>query len=148
VSRGRIISLVVLVPLVALIAWVASNTYWADTKVPMPPKGEALTNPFYAAQRFAEALGARSAWDRAFTTPPTDSLIVLSTWHWDLSAGRREALEGWVESGGRLVIDRTLAGGENEFERWSGIVREYRERDGAEESAESKDDGACRMFQE
>lgn len=147
-SRGRLIWLAVLVPVVALIAWVASNTYWADTKVPMPPKGEALTNPFYAAQRFAEALGARSAWDRAFTTPPADSVIVLSTWHWDLSAGRREALEGWVESGGRLVIDRTLAGGENEFERWSGILREYRERDGAEESAESKRDGACRMFQQ
>ena len=37
-----------------------ANTYWADTKVPMPPKGEALTNPFYAVQRFAEALGART----------------------------------------------------------------------------------------
>ena len=62
----------------ALVAWVASNTYWADIKVPMPPKGEALTNPFYAVQRFAEALGARTAWDRVLTVPPTDSVIVLS----------------------------------------------------------------------
>ena len=61
-------------PLVALVAWVASNTYWADTKVPMPPKGEALTNPFYAVQRFAEALGARTAWDRVLTMPPADSV--------------------------------------------------------------------------
>ena len=45
--------------LVALVVWIARNTYWVDMKVPMPPKGEALTNPFYAAQRFAEALGAR-----------------------------------------------------------------------------------------
>ena len=35
-----------------------SHTYWEDITVPMPPKGEALINPFYAAQRFAEALGA------------------------------------------------------------------------------------------
>ena len=47
-----------------------------------------------------------------FTAPPADSVIVLSAWHWNLSAGRREALERWVESGGRLVVDRTLVGGE------------------------------------
>ena len=47
-----------------LVTWIASNTYWAEVTMPMPPKGEALTNPFYAAQRFAEALGARTSWDR------------------------------------------------------------------------------------
>ena len=134
-------------PLVALIAWIASNTYWADTKVPMPPKGEALTNPFYAAQRFAEALGARTAWDRVLVTPPADAVIVLSTWNWNLTTGRREALERWVESGGRLVVDETLVGGETEFERWSGIVRQYRERTDAEESVDAED-GSCRRFQE
>jgi hypothetical protein len=146
-TRARVIVLLVAIPLVALIAWVASNTYWGDTKVPMPPRGEALTNPFYAVQRFAEALGARTAWDRVLTTPPTDSVIVLSAWHWNLSTGRREALERWVESGGRLVIDRTLAGGESEFERWSGIVREYREPDRTKEFAEAKLE-LCGRFQE
>ena len=146
-TRGRTISLFAAIVLAALVAWVASNTSWADTQVPMPLKGEALTNPFYAAQRFAEALGARTAWDRVLTTPSTDAVIVLSAWHWNLTAGRREVLERWVESGGRLVVLGTLAGGENEFERWSGIVREYQKLDRAEESADA-DDTFCGRFQE
>jgi hypothetical protein len=146
-TRARVISASVGMVLIALIAWVASNTYWGDVRVPMPPKGEALTNPFYAAQRFAEALGARTTRDRVLTTPPAESVIVLSAWHWSLIPSRREALERWVASGGRLVVDRTLADGDNEFERWSGIVREYRNLDRAEEAA-TADHESCSRFQE
>jgi hypothetical protein len=147
VTRARTISVLVGLVLVALIAWVASHTSWEDTKIPIPLKGEALTNPFYAVQRFAEALGAHTAWDRVLTTPPTDSVIVLSAWHWDLNSGRREALERWVESGGRLVVDRTLAGGQIDFERWSGIVRGYRGPDRTKEFADAKLE-RCGRFQE
>jgi hypothetical protein len=146
-TRARVISALVAITLIALIAWVANNTYWGDISVPMPPKGEALTNPFYAAQRFAEALGARTAWDHVLTTPSTDSVIVLSAWHWNLIPSRREVLERWVDSGGRLVVDRTLADGGSEFERWSGIVREYRNLDRAEEAA-TADHEMCGRFQE
>jgi hypothetical protein len=146
--RKSIISLLVGLPLAGLIVWVASNTYWADTHVPMPPKGEALSNPFYAVQRFAETLGARTAWDRVLNTPPADSVVVLSAWHWNLTTGRREALERWVESGGRLVVDSTLADGGDEFERWSGIVRKPRVLDWTQESADPERDHACRQFQE
>ena len=90
--RESITSLLVGVSLVAVMSWIAGHTYWADTKVPVPPKGEALVNPFYAVQRFAEGLGARTAWDRALAIPPADSVIVLSDWHWSLSKSRREAL--------------------------------------------------------
>ena len=42
----------VAVTAVALFAyWLASHTDWVDTKVPMPLRGEARTNPSYAAQR-------------------------------------------------------------------------------------------------
>jgi hypothetical protein len=132
---------------VALVAWVASNTYWTDVKVPMPPKGEARTNPFYAVQRFAEALGARTVWDRVLTIPPPDAVIVLSAWHWSLTDGRREALERWVESGGRLVVDETLAGDSEQFERWSGIVTDYWELDEAVESALTEQQ-RCRPYDE
>ncbi len=146
-TRARTIPVLVGIPLVALIVWVASHTYWGDISVPMPPKGEAVTNPFYATQRFAEALGARTSWDRVLTAPSTDSIIVLSAWHWTLSTGRRETLERWVESGGRLVVDRTLNGGENEFERWSGVVRLDREPDRSEKSPEAQR-VLCGAFQE
>lgn len=110
----------------ALAYWIGSNTEWVDVTVPMPPTGEAAENPFYAAGRFADALGARSTRDRQFAVPGRDAVIVLSAWHWDLTETRRYALERWVESGGRLVVTGSLAGGADEFERWSGVVRRHR----------------------
>jgi hypothetical protein len=124
--------LLVVAVLVLLCVWVARNTYWTDVEIPTLPKGEALTNPFYASQRFVEVLGVHSTWDRVLAIPPASSVMVLSAWHWNLSSGRRAAIEHWVESGGRLVVDRGLMGGSEEFEQWSGIVRARRKKeDGA-----------------
>ena len=133
--RRWVIPLVVTVVLVLFGIWVSKHTYWTDVQIPTPPKGEARANPFYAVQRFAEALGARTAWDRALAIPPADSVIVLSDWHWNLSDGRRIALERWVESGGRLIVQGDLMGDDAEFEHWSGIVREYRKEDDAQKAA-------------
>jgi hypothetical protein len=110
---------------IALVVWIARNTYWAEVAVPLPLKGEAITNPFYAAQRFTESLGGSSVRDRMWTSPSPEAVVVLSSWHWDLNAGRRQAIERWVEAGGRLVVDRTLAGSLDTFEGWSGIEREF-----------------------
>ena len=111
-----------------LVYWIASNTEWTEVKIPLPPKGEAATNPFYAAQRFAAALGARTSWDRQLELPAADAAIVVSAWHWSLTERRRYSLERWVESGGRLVVAGRLAGGEDAFERWSGVTRTHRKR--------------------
>jgi hypothetical protein len=106
--------------------WIARNTYWDSLKVPMPLKGEALVNPFYATQRFAERLGARTSWDRALgAAPASNAVIVLSGWHWSIGRARRAALQQWVESGGRLVVDNDLIDPTGEFEEWSGIVQKY-----------------------
>ena len=112
-----------------IVVWVANNTHWADLKIPLPLRGEALTNPFYAAQRFAEQLGARTSWRRDFTLPPSNAVLVLSGWNWGVNASRSRAIERWVEQGGRLVVDSTLIGGEEDFEDWSGIVHEFRDED-------------------
>jgi hypothetical protein len=128
-NRARLIWLLVVVLLIAFVAWIADNTTWAEVKVPMLPKGEAAINPFYATQRFAEALGARTSWDRVLTIPRPNAVLVVSAWHWSLSANRRDSIERWVESGGRLVVDRSLIFGDRstrtEFEQWSKIARVY-----------------------
>jgi len=133
------------VPLALLVAWIASHTYWADVTIPMPLRGEAATNPYYAAQRFVEALGGHATRDRTFSLPDSDAVVVLSTWNWNLSARRRQTLERWVESGGRLVVDVTVAGGE-EFARWSGIRTLERQR--REDSRDSEPEEPCLSFVE
>ena len=132
--KRHLTSFLVIGALAVLCVWVAKNTYWTDVEIPTPPTGEALTNPFYAAQRFVDALGAKSAWHRSLTIPPSTSIIVLSSWQWDLSERRRVALERWVESGGRLVVDRGLLGGRAEFEQWSGIARIQKPKDDGADS--------------
>jgi hypothetical protein len=124
----RVIRLAPWVLVALLVAWIASRTAWVEVPVPMPLKGPAAVNPFYAAQRFAEALGVRAEWDRRFDMPETDAVIVASYWNWSLTAGRRDAMKRWVEAGGRLVVDRAFLAAGDDFERWSGIA--YAQRRG------------------
>ena len=130
-----------------LVYWIAGNTEWTEVKVPLPARGEAATNPFYAAQRFAAALGARTSWDRQLEVPAADAAIVVSAWHWSLTERRRYSLERWVESGGRLVVAGRLAGGEDEFERWSGVTRTHRKRAPAFDTSNARVFG-CRQLTE
>jgi hypothetical protein len=123
--RLIVISVIAIVLLYAAGTWVSNRTEWVEHSMPMPLKGEAARNPFYAAQRFADRLGATTSWDRIFTAPPADAVIVLTSWQWNLSASRRTAFERWVERGGRLVVDSTLFGGGEQFEKWSGITRKF-----------------------
>jgi hypothetical protein len=146
-TRTRLLMLLVTVSIAVLVAWIGRNTYWADVKVPLPPKGEALINPFYAAQRFAERLGATTTWDRMLTVPPTDAVIVVSSWQWNLTRTRRTALEQWVESGGRLVVDDNLVDPSDEFELWSGITRTYPDRKTLK-NIKPGDDPICRRVEQ
>jgi hypothetical protein len=109
--------------IVGLLAWMGSHMSFREMKVPVPLRGEAARNPFYAAIRMSEELGAEASWERVFTAPRSDSVIFLSSWNWTLSRPRRERLERWVEGGGRLVVDSSVIGGAEEFERWSGVHR-------------------------
>lgn len=123
-KSGHIITAAVLLAVALLIAWIARNTYWDEVTVPMPIKGEARTNSMYAAQRLAETLGATVHAQRPRDSlPDASAVIYVSYWSWNLVPSRREQLQRWVESGGRLVADRSLIGGERELEDWTGIAR-------------------------
>ena len=140
----------VAIALAAMTYWIAENTEWADVKVPMPPKAEALRNRFYAVQRLAEALGAKTEAHHVLEVPAPGAVLVLADWHWSLTAARREALERWVESGGRLVVLGALTGGDAQFAAWSGIVRlEKPPADDAKSTADRlRDDDPCKRYQE
>jgi hypothetical protein len=115
---------IVLVALAGLTVWIARNTYWEEVQMPQPFQGEAVTNPFYAASRLASLLGAHPKWERVLgAMPPRDAIVLPSAWHWGLLVSRRERLQSWVASGGRLVIDRSLIGGQKELADWAGVSR-------------------------
>ena len=147
-TRQRAIFAVIGVAVIALIAWIANNTEWVEEPIPAPLKGEARDNPFYAAQRLAEALGAETAASHMFDATRDDGVVVISSWHWDLSSSRRQALEAWVEAGGRLVLDRSVTPGGDRLKNWSGIGR--RDVDGKTVQALVEADGfsRCRTFHE
>jgi hypothetical protein len=141
-SRDRLVSVVMGLAIAALIGWIAANTYWGEVTLPTPLKGEAARNPFYAAARLAEKLGARTEWRRNLEALPSqDAVIVLWGWNWSLIRNRRETLERWVSGGGRLVLDRSLLGGDEDLERWAGLTLHVLERQAAEDEASE-----CRML--
>lgn len=110
----------ILILVLAFVGWIAANTRWEPYEVDMPPKGEARRNPFYAAQRLAEQLGAETTWRHALGEAEPDGVVVASALYWTLIPARRQAIEQWVDNGGRLVVDGGFLGTE-EFDRWSGI---------------------------
>ena len=128
---------VVLVALGLLVAWLASVTEWGEVELPTPLRGDAATNPFYAAQKLVETLGATSERRETLGDASTAAVVVLSAWSWDINAARRAEFERWVEAGGRLVVDAALITGSDAFERWSGITREREEADPDEDLLEA-----------
>ena len=128
-TRPSRVTVVVAVALMLVVAWIASVTEWGEVKLPTPLRGDAATNPFYAAQRLVESLGATSERRETLGNLSTDAVVVLSTWGWDINGARRAEFERWVEAGGRLVVDAALITGSDAFEQWSGIAREREEAD-------------------
>ena len=124
-TRQRILTAALLVLLALLVTYIAQHSYWVTETQNTSPKGEALRNPFYAIQRFAQNVGAQTEWRQGLITlPPTDSVIVLSSWHWNLLPRRQEALKRWVRDGGRLIADSSLIGADNDLKAWVGLTRE------------------------
>lgn len=117
---------------VAFVGWIAVNTRWEPYEVDMPPKGEARLNPFYGAQRLAEQLGAETSWRHALGSAEPDGVLVASALYWTLIPSRRQAIERWVDNGGRLVVDGGFLGTQ-EFDRWSGISQELPDDDADED---------------
>jgi hypothetical protein len=110
----------------AFVYWFATHTYWADQMVPSMSRGEALRDPFYAAERLARALGANVSEDRVWRLPPRNAVVVAAFWDWERSSAQRAQLEHWVESGGRLVVDLGFVGDDSAFSDWSGITTHHK----------------------
>ena len=113
----------VLVLLAALAAWIAFNVHWETITVPTPPKGEALRNPYYALEHFAANLGIHALKIASVRGLAPEAVLVFEEPGDELTHPPVEALENWVESGGRLVISSVLLDSYPALKAWSGIKR-------------------------
>lgn len=130
-----------LAALAAFVVWLSANTEWTDATMPMPPRGEAATNPLYAVERLVSRLGARPVRAAGFPELPPDAVVVLSSWYWNLSPRRAEAVKRWVERGGRLVVDDDLYGAYPDFANWAGVTYKELEDEDDEDPGDDDEDG-------
>ncbi len=119
--RGLIIGGLVSILVVALGAWILNNTFWEEVSLPTALQGPARKDPFYAAKALVRELGAEVSESHNFPRPSPDDVIFLANWSWNLGADRRQELEQWVQSGGRLVMDSSIWLQGEVFTEWSGV---------------------------
>jgi hypothetical protein len=115
----------VLALLAALATWIAFHLHWETITVPTPPKGEALGNPYYALEQFAANLGIHTREISTVRGLAPDAVLVFEEPGDKLTRPPVEALENWVESGGRLVISPVLLDSYPALKAWSGIKRAH-----------------------
>lgn len=121
-SREWIIRIITTVIVVGVTIWIARNTYWEDTEVDEPFKGEALTNHYYALEHLLHSMGVRTDTAATLEVPAASTDVMMAgNVVADILKNRIESLEPWVESGGRLVIGARTLEGDKELQRWSGI---------------------------
>jgi hypothetical protein len=111
--------------LAALATWIAFHLHWETITVPTPPKGEALRNPYYALEQFAADLGIHTREISTVRGLAPEAVLVFEEPGDKLTRPPVEALENWVESGGRLVISPVLLDSYPPLKAWSGIKRAH-----------------------
>ena len=84
--------------------WLAFRLHWETITVPTPPKGAALTNPYYALEHFVAGLGIHPQEISTVRGLLPEAVLVLEESGDPLTHPPVAALESWVEAGGRLVI--------------------------------------------
>jgi hypothetical protein len=105
----------------AFATWVAFKLHWESITVPVPAKGEALTNPYYALEHFAQDLGVHPREISTVRGLQAEAVLVLEESGDQLTRPPVTVLESWVEAGGRLVISSALLNSYPALRAWSGI---------------------------
>jgi len=85
--------------------WFARHTEWVDEEVDEPPSAELRRDPDLRLKRLLAKLGVQVATPTQLEPlPPPGATLLLSSWNWDIFAGREAALRGWVAGGGHLIV--------------------------------------------
>lgn len=116
--------LAVLALAAGLLAWLAARTEWVDVREPVPLSKDMLADGTLAARHLLGRFGMRARLaDEMPGLPPEGATLVLSAPYWDLVQGSPQALRGWVERGGHLVLDNRVLEAPSLAE-WVGVRRQ------------------------
>jgi len=123
VTRDRVTTWVIVAAAVGLGTWIALHTYWTQSTVWTPLRGEAVTNPYYSVERLVQALGVRTQRLSSLRTlPSTSDVLLITSLQGDIARTRFELLQHWVEGGGRLAVSTNVVWSTPAFQNWSGIA--------------------------
>ncbi len=130
--RDNLLRILVGALVLAGVVWFVHATEWREIEVPTEAKGEAVHNPFYAAQKLLRELGVRTDW-RAHLgeMPPPEATLLLNSSGWNFLDGRAQALERWVHAGGHLVL---FDANDRDIQAWSPVSPKPRQRKPAAEA--------------
>jgi hypothetical protein len=145
VRRELIVGGAVAAVLIALIAWVATHTYWAQITINTPLRGDAARNPHYTLEHMVQRLGIRSREIPSLREPPTDSVVLIDQLEDDFTHQRTKSLESWVEAGGRLVITGEALRADGALQSWSGVRLAHRDPDRSASPLGLEDSGCTPM---
>jgi hypothetical protein len=143
VRRDFIAGGLVGVVLIALIAWIATHTYWAEITVKAPLEGEAARNPHYTLDHLAQRLGFRTREIPSLRELPPEAVVLVNDLDDDFTHQRVKSLEEWVEAGGRLVITGDVLRAHGDLQSWSGVRLAHREPDRSRHSPTSESAEGC-----
>jgi hypothetical protein len=100
-----IVRALVALGLAAIAAWFITSTHWVEVEEPLPMRGAALADRYYALRKIVAATGTPLEIRGSLEPlPPVTTTLVLDTAAWDLFPERDTRLKGWVEAGGHLVV--------------------------------------------
>ncbi len=103
--------------------WVARHTYWDYEKRDKPMQGEAVTNPYYTFEHLARRLGIRTLEITSLRTLPAQTgVLIVGDQQGALLRDRLNAVQSWVEHGGRLLVARDVLLASPVLQSWSGIT--------------------------
>jgi hypothetical protein len=140
-TRDRLLAVLLALAAAALAYWLFTRTEWVETQVPMPPRGEAARDDWYAAAAVLRGLGVQvHRQTHLDSLPPPPATLWLESLHWDLFPERSERLRRWVEQGGHLVVNTHQVGSGGPLAQWVPVqVRFPVKGDRSEETPDDSD---------
>jgi hypothetical protein len=131
-SRDLLVKIMLGAAALGLAVWIARNSYWEDVTRPLPMKGEALVDPYYSVKHLSAALGIEAREITSLRELPPEAVVLINDLHDDLLREPLSSLQGWVESGGHLVLSARALSANAAIQPWIAVKLEaYRPRGGA-----------------